>query len=57
MMTDVTGVTIRHALVVEDDPAFLRALATAVAGLQGRWVTHAFRHGEDAIAFCAEGAC
>jgi len=56
-MTDVTGVTIRHALVVEDDPAFLRALATAVAGLQGRWVTHAFRHGEDAIAFCAEGAC
>ena len=47
----------RHALLVEDDAVFQRTLAEPVANLDMPWMTPVFRHGRDAMAFCAEGVC
>jgi len=57
-MPSSTAPNLHQALLVEDDPFFQRVLAEAVAGLNGPWMTQAFRRGDDAIAFCREsGVC
>lgn len=41
-----------HALVVEDDPIFSRALVDAIAKIGPQWSTHVFATGGEALEFC-----
>lgn len=53
-MDSLLSPALRHALLVEDDPVFQQVLSKAVEQLKTPWMTHVFRLGGDAIAFCTE---
>ncbi|WP_295384979.1 response regulator transcription factor [uncultured Thiodictyon sp.] len=52
MTSAIPTPAVRQVVVVEDDPAFLRAIGEAVVQLGDQWLVHGFRTGSEALACC-----
>ena len=52
MTSAIPTPAVREAVVVEDDPSFLRSIGEALAQLDDQWLVHGFRTGSEALAYC-----